>query len=288
VARIVGSKRRIAGSLAGVLLGVMGVAFLLVTHAATVALPIEAEAGTLSGNAKTVATTGASGGSAVQFAGGGTTGQPVALVYDRPPFADTENAQTLGSVLEKSDKHFKVIYVGGTHGQLTAQQLQSAALFAFPGGDVDPDTAKTDFAHEIPLVENFVSNGGHYLGVCAGGFVAGKEGFGVFPGQVGSYIDSPGAQVTDQEDHAIDLLWHDGKSYKVDFQDGNYFDIPQGTPGVTILGTYTNKLPAVAVAPHGLGKAAFSGPHIEETVDDNDPNSLPLWMDNELLNELMK
>jgi len=77
-------------------------------------------------------------------------------------------------------------------------------------------------------------------------------------------------------------------TYGVDFQDGNYFDNIAGLPGVNILATYNNKLPAIAVAPYGKGKAAFSGPHIEETINDNDPASLPLWMDIELLDELMK
>jgi len=144
-----------------------------------------------------------------QFGGGGNPSPtptpppsgnpPIALVYDNPPFADTDNATTLGSVLERTNQKFKVVYVGGKHGPLTAAQLATASLFAFPGGDVDTDTAKTDFAKEIPLVNDFVKNGGHYLGVCAGGFVAGKEGFGVFPGDVGDFPESPGAEVTDDK-----------------------------------------------------------------------------------------
>ena len=213
-------------------------------------------------------------------------GQPVALVYDNPPFADDDNAQELGGMLQKSKYRFHVVYVGPKHTALTADLLGHSALFAFPGGDVETETAKRDFAQEIPLVQKFVADGGHYLGVCAGGFVAGADGFGVFPGEVGSYIDSPGAQFTDDKDHAVQITWRGQQQRSVDFQDGNYIKIPPGTPGVTVLGTYNNGLPAAAVATHGRGKAAFTGPHFESATDD-DKHPAALDLDWQLLDTLM-
>jgi glutamine amidotransferase-like uncharacterized protein len=117
------------------------------------------------------------------------------------------------------------------------------------------------------LVQPWVANGGRFLGVCAGGFVAGQEGYGVFPGEVGSYVGSPNSQVKDDRDQAIQINWQ-GRQRTVDFQDGNYFEIPRGTPGVTVLATYNNGLVAAAVATHGRGKAAFTGPHFESSSDD--------------------
>ena len=213
-------------------------------------------------------------------------GQPVALVYDNPPFADDDNAQELGGMLQKSKYRFRVVYVGPKHTPLTADLLGHSALFAFPGGDVETTTAKRDFAQEIPLVQQFVAGGGHYLGVCAGGFVAGADGFGVFPGEVGSYIDSPGAQFTDDKDHAVQITWRGQQQRSVDFQDGNYIKIPPGTHGVTVLGTYSNGLPAAAVATHGRGKAAFTGPHFESATDDN-KHPAALDLDWQLLDTLM-
>jgi glutamine amidotransferase-like uncharacterized protein len=235
------------------------------------------------------ATDGAVPGPPASVGGGiaGTGSTPLALVYDNPPFADDDNAQELAAMLTKSHFKFRITYVGGKHTPLTADLLGRAALFAFPGGDVETETAKRDFAREIPLVQQFVSGGGHYLGVCAGGFVAGKEGFGVFPGEVGSYVESPGAQFKDDKDHAVTVKWRGSTTRAVDFQDGNYFKIPPGTPGVTVLGTYTNGLPAAAVAVHGRGKAAFTGPHFESTTDDDNPKSAALDLDFQLLDVLM-
>jgi glutamine amidotransferase-like uncharacterized protein len=187
---------------------------------------------------------------------------PLALVYVNPPFADEDDAKDLAVMLRKSRYRFRVQFVGSQSNPLTAEQLRHAALFGFPGGELEEETAKRDFAHEIPLVQNFVANGGRFLGVCAGGFVIGKEGFDVFPGKVDSYVGSPGAQAKDDKDQAIQINWM-GRQRTVDFQDGNYVQVPPGTPGVTVLGTYNNGLIAAGVAVHGKGKAGFSGPHFE-------------------------
>ncbi|HEX4246610.1 MAG TPA: BPL-N domain-containing protein, partial [Pseudonocardia sp.] len=157
------------------------------------------------------------------------SGRPLALVYRNDPLGDSEDAADLAKMLRKSRFKFRIQYVGPKFTPLTADLLAKAALFAQPGGEVDTDTAKRDFAHEIPLVQPWVSNGGRFLGVCAGGFVAGKEGYGVFPGEVGSYVGSPNAQAKDDSDQAIQINWQ-GRQRTVDFQDGNYFEIPPGTP----------------------------------------------------------
>jgi glutamine amidotransferase-like uncharacterized protein len=210
---------------------------------------------------------------------------PLALVYVNPPFADEDDAKDLASMLRKSRYRFRVQFVGSKSNPLTAEQLQQAALFGFPGGELEEETAKRDFAHEIPLVQNFVTNGGRFLGVCAGGFVIGKEGFDVFPGKVDSYVGSPGAQAKDDEDQAIQINWM-GRQRTVDFQDGNYVQVPPGTPGVTVLGTYNNGLIAAGVAVHGRGKAAFSGPHFEsDQAGDIKVDNLD--MDFQLLDVLM-
>jgi glutamine amidotransferase-like uncharacterized protein len=213
--------------------------------------------------------------------------QPLAIVYVNPPFADADDAKDLATMLQKSRYKFRVQFAGSKTNPLTAQMLQQASLFGFPGGEVDDDTAKRDFAHEIPLVQNYVANGGRFLGVCAGGFVMGQKGFDVFPGEIDSYVGSPNSQAKDAEDQAIQINWMGKGKRTVDFQDGNYVKLPPGTPGVTVLGTYNNGLIAAAVAVHGRGKAGFSGPHFES----NEAGKTPvhnLDMDFTLLDVLMK
>jgi len=214
------------------------------------------------------------------------TGQPLALVYRNDPLGDSGDAQDLAKMLQKSRFRFQIHYVGPKDTRLTAELLEKAVLFAQPGGEVDTETAKRDFAHEIPLVQPWVARGGRFLGVCAGGFVAGREGYGVFPGEVGSYVGSPNSQVKDDRDQAIQINWR-GRQRTVDFQDGNYFEIPRGTPGVTVLATYNNGLVAAAVATHGRGKAAFTGPHFESSSDDAGHPTYAMDLGFQLLDVLM-
>jgi len=210
---------------------------------------------------------------------------PLALIYDNPPFADDDDAKDLAAMLQQSRYKFRIQYVGSKSDPLTAEQLQHAALFGFPGGELEQETAKRDFGHEIPLVQNYVTHGGRFLGVCAGGFVIGKDGFDVFPGKVDSYVGSPGAQAKDDKDQAIQINWM-GRERTVDFQDGNYVQVAPGTPGVTVLGTYNNGLIAAGVAVHGRGKAGFSGPHFEsDQAGDSKVNNLD--MDFQLVDALM-
>ena len=211
---------------------------------------------------------------------------PLAVVYVNPPFADADDAKDLATMLQKSRYRFRVQFAGSKSNPLTAQMLQHAALFGFPGGEVDDDTAKTDFAHEIPLVQNYVTNGGRFLGVCAGGFVMGQKGFDVFPGEVDSYVGSPNAQAKDTKDQAIQINWMGKGQRTVDFQDGNYVKLAPGTSGVTVLGTYNNGLIAAGVAQHGRGKAGFSGPHFESDQAGTTPVH-NLDMDFQLLDVLM-
>lgn len=214
------------------------------------------------------------------------SGQPLALVYRNDPLGDSGDAQDLAKMLRKSRFRFQIQYVGPKYTPLTAELLEKAALFAQPGGEVDTETAKQDFALEIPLVQPWVANGGRFLGVCAGGFVAGQEGYGVFPGKVGSYVGSPNSQVKDDRDQAIQINWQ-GRQRTVDFQDGNYFEIPRGTPGVTVLATYNNGLVAAAVATHGRGRAAFTGPHFESSSDDAGHPTYAMDLGFQLLDVLM-
>jgi glutamine amidotransferase-like uncharacterized protein len=103
---------------------------------------------------------------------------------------------------------------------------------------------------------------------------------------VGSYVGSPNAQAKDDSDQAIQINWQ-GRQRTVDFQDGNYFEIPPGTPGVTVLGTYNNGLVAAAVATHGRGKAAFAGPHFESPTDNAGHPTKAMDLSFQLLDVLM-
>jgi glutamine amidotransferase-like uncharacterized protein len=112
------------------------------------------------------------------------------------------------------------------------------------------------------LIRDWVEGGGHYLGICLGGYLAGSDpGFGLLPGNSGEYITSPGATVHGIEDATLDVTWR-GVPRELYFQDGPYFTLRSASEG-TVLATYSNGLAAAVVAPRGAGSVGVVGPHPE-------------------------
>jgi glutamine amidotransferase-like uncharacterized protein len=119
---------------------------------------------------------------------------------------------------------------------------------------------------DVPVLRNFVKNGGRLLGFCLGGYLLGTgPGFNLLSdvgGDTDEYITSPGASVTTEVNTIIQVNWR-GKPRPMFFQDGNYFTFRNGTDGATVLATYSNGEVAAVVAPYGKGKVGGVGPHPE-------------------------
>lgn len=131
-------------------------------------------------------------------------------------------------------------------------------------------------------IKDFVANGGHYLGICLGAYLAdNKPGLGMLPGgvEVKSEKDQPGAQVTDDRDTVIQVNWtfqFDSKNSKqgqtisdrwVYFQEGASF---AGLSNVTnsnqtiIVSRYSKTgNVAATLMPYRKGWVALSGIHPE-------------------------
>ena len=201
--------------------------------------------------------------------------QPIALVYHD---ASTDCcAQALATMIQNDTKwHFKVLLVGPS--ERTSVQaglaMPNAKIFAEPGATGDDTTSLAAQKGNIPAIQNFVKNGGRFLGVCMGGYLAGKDEFGLFPVPANEYIDEPRASTTSTADTVIPITWH-GKVRRMYFQDGPSFILTPGTTGVTVLATYSNGEAAVAVARYGKGKTAVSGPHPEADQSWYSAYSLP-------------
>ncbi|MFJ9776765.1 BPL-N domain-containing protein [Kitasatospora sp. NPDC101157] len=192
-------------------------------------------------------------------------GRPLALVY-RGPAACEGCPEAAHDMLEHDG--FAVRYIGpGEADRFGPNALSGAALFVQPGGTNGQEVSTAwrllgrDQGFSPELVRSYVRGGGHYLGLCMGGYLAGREpGYGLLPGDSGQYISSQGAVVTDEQDHLLDVLWR-GQPQKMYFQDGPYFDV--NGPGVEVLARYTNGRAAALVASYGAGRVAVSGPHPE-------------------------
>ncbi|MFB7912044.1 BPL-N domain-containing protein [Kitasatospora sp. NPDC056076] len=206
-------------------------------------------------------------------AGGGAApdpqGRPLALVY-RGPAACEGCPEAAHDLLEHDG--FAVRYIGPEEEvRFGPDALSGAALYVQPGGTNGQEVStawrllQQDPGFSPELVRAYVRGGGHYLGLCMGGYLAGHDpGYGLLPGDSGQYISSGGATVTDEQDHLVDVSWR-GQPQRMYFQDGPYFDL-EG-PGAQVLARYTNDRAAAAVAPYGSGRVAVSGPHPEAPAE---------------------
>lgn len=197
----------------------------------------------------------------------GIASQPLALVY-RGPAGCHDCSQAVAGLLARSKWNFRVEYVGPNEPlHLTAALLKTATLYAQPGGDGDLDTAYAHMKPDAPLIQNFVRAGGHYLGFCMGGYLAGATpGFKLLPGDTDEFIITKGASVKTVADTTTQIYWRK-QLRTMYFQDGPYFILYHRPAKLTILARYTNGKIAALVTPYGKGKVGVVGPHPEATAE---------------------
>ena len=193
--------------------------------------------------------------------------RPLALVY-RGPGGCPGCSEAVAELLHSSHWRFDVQYVG-PHEQLklSAATLQAATLYAQPGGSGELSQAYRQVKRHAHEIRSYVASGGRYLGICMGGYLAGRTpGFQLLPGDTDQFIASPGASVRSEADTIVKVQWR-GQARCMYFQDGPYFLLDRGATGVIVLARYTNGKIAALVAPYGKGKVGVSGPHPEATAD---------------------
>ncbi|WP_256976902.1 BPL-N domain-containing protein [Burkholderia sp. AU31652] len=190
----------------------------------------------------------------------GAASRPVALVY-RGPAACDGCPETIAQRLRESDHQFRVIYVGPAEKlKITPAVLAGAALYVQPGGGQDiPGAAASIGKKSLKAVRHYVSNGGRYLGICMGAYLAGDPGFGLVSGEFDSEVDRPGSTLHGIADTVTPVVWR-GKKRWIYFQDGAMLP---AAPGAVVLATYPNRDIAAATYRYGKGRVGLVGPHPE-------------------------
>lgn len=204
-----------------------------------------------------------------------------ALVWRQKNVVCDGCAESLAQLLVDTPGYdINTIYVGPNENQqLNQKLLYDSDIFAYGGG---PDVASAwkSLSQYSSLIQNWVSEGGVYIGVCLGAYLAAAgtdfapgDGFALLPGAdtSGEECYRPGASVKNTSDTYISVDWTWGSGAKagqtqkgVDlyFQDGNYIDTDESQ--VTVLGRYSsNGDLAVTVSSYGSGKVGISGVHVE-------------------------
>lgn len=145
---------------------------------------------------------------------------------------------------------------------MSADTLATAHLYVQPGGGNDLHKAWRSVRKFGDPLREWLHNGGRYLGICMGAYLAGREpGWGLLPGDTAEYVGSQGATVSSPSDTVVSVRWR-GKPRHMYFQDGPYFVLNKGAKA-TVLATYDNGVPAAVVAPYGAGQVGVVGPHPE-------------------------
>jgi glutamine amidotransferase-like uncharacterized protein len=187
-----------------------------------------------------------------------------ALIY-RGPGACEECPETVARLLKSAN--IESDFIGP--GQMTLETLKSAALYIQPGGtDYVQDTMSALSQAEVKALQTYVNEGGRYLGICAGGYLAGEwaedpdklvRGFGFIPGVVREESKDRSARV-----EPIDWLQN---FYWLYFQDGPYFDVSR-MPLAEVWAVYARTGHAAAVMNgFGKGRVGLIGPHPEAELD---------------------
>jgi glutamine amidotransferase-like uncharacterized protein len=224
-----------------------------------------------------------------------TSKNPIALVY-RGPAGCAGCSEAVAALLKSNTIwNFNVIYVGPDE-KMSVQaglQLPNVILYAQPGGDGSVKNAYRRLNADASAIQNFVKNGGRYLGFCMGGYLVDDN-----PGydlglNTDQYISASGATVTNERSDIVQVSWR-GYTRWMYFQDGPYFIPDNCIAGQTILAYYTNGKVAAMVQPYGKGKIGVSGPHPEAptswyTKDGlTDPDGLDADLGHDLIDTLMQ
>ena len=146
---------------------------------------------------------------------------------------------------------------------LTAELLSTVDIIAFPGGIGDADSYYSFIGRRAGnLIEQFVNNGGHYLGICMGAYWAGHHYLDILDGvKCQQYIKRPDADLKRSFGTVVPVKWL-GQDENVYFYDGA---VGGGdTDKFDVIATYANGEPAAIIQ----GRVGLIGPH---------PESLEYW-----------
>ncbi|STR45316.1 glutamine amidotransferase-like uncharacterized protein [Iodobacter fluviatilis] len=179
--------------------------------------------------------------------------------------------EAISSLLTKAG--FNTQYI--KPGQLTKKNFKKTAMYVQPGGSDDASEVINALSkNEIKNLKSYVFNGGKYLGICSGGYLAGRhivdketiKSFSLLPTTVDEEQEDP--------DSKIERIKWKNKKRSVYFQSGPAFNLKH-LPNADIWAIYTKTGNGAAlINKYGHGKVGVIGPHLEATEDWFDDSDL--------------
>jgi glutamine amidotransferase-like uncharacterized protein len=186
-----------------------------------------------------------------------------ALIYNGPvsaedcPEAAAALAQRVG---------LKVKFVANV-GELPTL-LKNTAVFIIGGTQDDLHPLVKAFTPKVTeALKDYLRNGGRYLGICGGGFMASTgwnegstfvKGLGIIPAKSKLYRDDFAARI-------IPIHWQ-GKTRPMYSKAGPSFQLVNSSGEVQVTAYYEDGSIAALMSSYGQGKVAICGPHPEARV----------------------
>jgi len=197
-------------------------------------------------------------------------------IYRGPAGCD-ECSEKVKTALLRVRPNAQIDFVGADESiDITRQSLARYDLYVQPGGGQDIPAALDSLGDaRVQAIRDFVAQGGRYLGLCMGAYLADDSNFGLIPYDLDSEAGRPGFEVAGIADAAVQVVW-DGKADSVFYQDGPYFPKPDATSPSSTIATYRNGDVAAARYTYEKGVVVLSGPHPEADREWFEKANIPL------------
>lgn len=195
--------------------------------------------------------------------------KPLFLVYTDDPMCSIDCADAVCDVLNSTDLYeAKMI---GPHSypylEFKADNLYKATCFVVPGGLGDADQFDIRLTKSSKLVNDYVRNGGRYLGICQGSYFAGQHYFKLLKDiDAAQYIKRRGASIKRDGPAVVELFWDGMNSIfpkPMYFHDGAAFVPLSSNAEADVFARYTNGDVAALIQKCDKGKVGVFGPHPE-------------------------
>lgn len=175
-------------------------------------------------------------------------------------FNGTGTSSTDVAAVEAQLSTLKLTYATANTAQLDAMtetQLNAYKLFIVPGGNsitIGNNLSNTATTN----VRNAVSNGLHYLGICAGGFFGGYSIYNGLDLTSGVWFNFYADHFKGINKEPVEISFPSGGPLDIYWQDG-----PQFTGWGNIVGKFPDGTPAIVESSYGKGFVILSGVHPE-------------------------
>lgn len=148
-----------------------------------------------------------------------------------------------------------------------ADNLSLADCVVFPGGEGDADQFDKELANYKQMIQDYVAQGGRYLGICQGSYFASKHYFNILTNVVAQQHIKRKKSSTKRTGPAIVPLtwWKDTEQHLTYFHDGATFIVENDSipTNIDVLACYANGEPAAVIQQYKQGKVGVVGPHPE-------------------------